>query len=339
MKRLVYFIWALAFPFFLMGGLAVWAVAEVNGVFLGADQGGVNPGEDLLRPGEHYDFPILLARDGNAQYQLKDSDLDGRRLTVQTIKGKEAIENVRLWQQNGGYYLSVDTAAEGITQEIAVEMRIRYAGEGDSFNGSVAMEVGYETADDPQLYSLGEGEFVTMSNDAPVLSEKQLEHLAEINGHQAVTFTGAGWRYEGVVAGMDSLNLTWDNSPIEEIAELFPEHQLAFLSFPALPEFGTSGKLTLEAEELMEGWPEQLYLYRYAYGELFPLAFEEDREAGTITFRPSQLSRYVLSDQPLEKEETPTGYNPQTGDASHLAAALLLGLLALAGAGWMLKKT
>ena len=338
MKRLVCLVCALALPLMLMGGLATWAGAEINGVFLGADDSGIHPGEDLLRPGEHYDFPILLAKDGNAQYQLKDSDLDGRRLTVQTIQGKEAIENVRLWQRDGGYYLSVDTAAESSTEEIPVEMRIRYAGEGDSFTGSVSMTVGYATADDPQLYSLGEGEFVSMDNDAPVLTGDQLKRLTEVNGHEGVTFTGTGWRYEASVAGMDSLNLTWDNRPIEEISNLFPEHQLAFLSFPALPDFGSNGTLTLDAAELMDGWPEEIYLYRYAYGELFPLTFEEDAQAGTITFHPSQLSRYVLSAEPLEITAEENAYNPQTGDISRPEAALILGLTALSGAWIGLKR-
>ena len=118
----------------------------------------------------------------------------------------------------------------------------------------------------------------------------------------------------------------------------YPAQNFRFLSFPAGPDFGGAGTMVLDVEDLPE-FDGEFYLYRRLGDRLYYLKSQYDPQEQTLTFRPSQLGNYLITDRKLGDVELgdvvtgagDNGYapNPDTGGQRAIAPAALLGLAAL----------
>ncbi|MEG2088337.1 MAG: hypothetical protein RR022_09055, partial [Angelakisella sp.] len=124
-------------------------------------------------------------------------------------------------------------------------------------------------------------------------------------------------------AGLGKRNLTYSHRPVEALVEQFPDRQLHFLSFPGEPDFALRGNLVLDVSQFAAAYNHDFYLYRCAYSKMYPLSFDYDRDAGELSFRPSQLSTYLITDRGISlRDNLPvTADDPAAAvNSRHLAA-------------------
>ena len=326
------------------------AQAVINGIFLGSDKNGVNILNDRLRPGEEYLFPVLVAADGTPPVQLTSADLGRNRLEVRVVSGGKAVQSVAVEESEGLVYLSLTAGSRGTLQELEAKLRLNYRTQDSGQNITVTptLRVGYNPMPDDVLAALDPGEHLIIDPQYPVISSRQWETLASLNDHRPVILQGGDWRYEAYVTGLGKRNMTYDHQPVAELVKKFPNPQLHFLSCPGAPDFEVTGQLTLDVLALAEAYNHDFYLYRCAYGKLYPLKFDYDKDAAEISFRPSQLSTYLLTDrrstlvdnQPTDSSNSSSGQeaappmaNPDTGAPAGSLMAWVVSLVSLAGLG------
>ncbi|MEG1777733.1 MAG: hypothetical protein RR209_02040 [Angelakisella sp.] len=324
---------------------ALPASATVNGIFLGSDENGVNIVHDRLRPGEEYYFPVLIAMQVVPPMQLTSSDMERCKLEVRVATGGKAIASAKIEEKNGLVYLCVIPGSRGTVQELTATLRINYRNRDTGENLTVipSLRVGYEPLPEEAVSALVPDEFLIFPNLTPIVSAKQWNALAELNGYRDVTLSGIGWRFTVNTGGLGKRNLVVDHHPVMELVKKHPHHQMHFIGFPSEPDFEVGGRLWLDVSEFAEEYKESFYLYRCAYGKVYPLKFDYDSDSMELTFRPTQLGTYLITDKKITASEassssdsasgdTPTADNPNTGTAQGFPAAAVA-VLALAGLG------
>lgn len=341
-----------------------WAL--VNGVFLGSDQNGVNIINDKLCPGQEYLFPVLVAVDGAPPTQLTSRDLSRNQLEVRPAMGSSAIEALTVEEHDGLVFVRLVPGAQGSTGDQPASLRINYRSRDSLDNITVipSITVGYTPMPDAVLASLEPGDFLQLDNQAPIVTPDQWNSLSQLNEYRSVTMTGDGWQYTANTTRLGKRNMLATRQPDTQLAARFPDHQLQFIGFPGEPTFEGGGRLSLDVSPFAESYNHDFYLYRMAYGQLYPLNYEYDRKAGEISLRPEVLGRYVIADRPLADatEETQTDSpsspsspssnsddastdrsgqelpllpNPGTGVHQGGLMAYIVGLVSLAGLGIM----
>lgn len=333
----------------LMAALAVTpAMATVNGIFIGSDEDGVNILNDLLRPGNEYYFPILVAIDGTRPVNLTAADLERGSMTVRPSNGGSAVSEAEITEREGLVCLRIIPGELGTDQTHEVTLRVNYRSkDGQNVTVLPKLRIGYTTMSDERLSLLDPGEPLEPDPQNPIIMPSQWRKLSELNDFQPVTLIGADWRYTVNVSNLGKRNLLSEHRPNMELVREYPNAKLHFIGFPGTPDFEVKGKLTLDVSEIAEEFGGEFFLYRSAFGKLYPLAFDYDDEAAEITFRPSLLGNYVISDRKLDSTANSGGsesessrpsngsgdeQNPETGHSQSIIA-YIVSLVSIAGLG------
>lgn len=325
----------------MTAAMAVTAFAAEITLSLGADKNGTALSGSVLTPGEEYRFPILAAEEGGEAEQITAAQLEENKLTVTLSKGGTAVLTPTIEKgSNGGYELVVQTKAAYGVKDTDVSLKIRYLVKSSSkelASLTVDFSVGFKSMDDSTLDALGKGEDLIVDPDTPIITKAQFEKLAALNDYKAVVLAHGSWRFSVNVTGMETANLYSSEGAIREIAEKYEDQEFKFLSFPGAPDFGTKGTLTIDVSEEEEDFGGEFYLYRYLDGTLYFLKSQYDAEASELSFTPSQLGTYVITNKEIKSGTVVSGSggtssgsasgslsNPDTGahDLIGLAAAL-----------------
>lgn len=326
---------------------AVPACAAVNGIFLGSDQNGVNILNDRLLPGDEYYFPVLIAMGDLPPMQMTAEDLKRSKLEVRVATGGKALSDATIEEKNGLAYVRILSGGKGTVQELTSTVRINYrSGDtGENITVTPEIRIGYDPMPEEAIAALEPGEFLEIDNLVPIVNAKQWNELSRLNEHRAVTLSGPGWRFTVNTSNLGKRNMVVDHQPIMELTKKYPDHQMHFIGFPGSPDFDVTGKLWLDVSELADEYNEDFYLYRCAYGRIYPLKFDYDKDAAEISFRPSQLSTYLITDREIRgfssstepdssgaNDNAPPQQNPDTGEPVGFPA-LLIAMVSLAGLG------
>lgn len=317
---------------------------------------GVDFTEQDLRPDREYRFPILVRYEDEVPSHLREEEMDGKRFIVSIRQGGDAIYAPAAEVDGGRYYLVVKTKPNYTTKAVQVELlvRLRQQNGGDLSSQTVQLTVGSSRMSDEDMGTVAEGESLRVDNNFPVVTKKQFQRLAEANNYRAVTLAGDGWEYTVNVTDLPDLNLYSTSAISQEVLKKYPDREFYFLSFPASPDFGIPGTMALDVERLTE-FDGEFYLYRRLGDRLYYLKTDYDEDEGTLTFRPSQLGSYLITDGKLGDVELGSGAvtggtnftstaaetapNPETGGQRPAAPAALLALAALSmGALTAFKK-
>ncbi len=298
MKKFVSF----ALAVMMIAAMAVTAFAAVDSISFEQDENGITLGQDQLLPGTTYRFPLLIARDGGLSTNLTPEDLEGHRLDISVTKGSGVITTPKAEEKDGKIYLTFTTSAHYSVKAAEAEIKVRYLSREplkELASVTTAFSVGNGQISDDALAGLEKGDALEISPDAPVLSAAQLEAFAKLNDYKAVTFTGSGWSFTGKVNNMDGLNLYTTQAPIMEVVKKFDENQFKFLTFASKPRFADKGTLTIDVSDVEQKFDGKFFLYKYQDNRLYKLNFRYDEGAGTISFNPSDLGSYVITDREI----------------------------------------
>lgn len=294
-----------------------------------------------LRPDREYRFPILVRYEDEVPSHLREEEMEGKKFVASVRQGGEAVYAPTVEVEGGRYYLVVKTKPNYSTKPTQVELLVRLqnrSGGRELSSNTVLLSVGSSRMPDEEIGTAEAGETVRVDNSSPVITKKQFGTLAAGNNYRAVTLAGDGWEYTVNVTDLPDLNLYSTGAVSQEVLQKYPDREFYFLSFPAAPDFGVAGTMVLDVERLTE-FDGEFYLYRRLGDRLYYLKTEYDEEEGTLTFRPSQLGNYIITDQKLGDVELGTTVggttanvatpNPDTGSRQATGPAALLGLAAL----------
>ena len=315
MKKFV----SLALAVMMIAAMAVTAFAAVDSIALDKDENGVVLGQSLLTPGATYKFPILIAKDGAENADFTEADMDGHKFEITVTKGAAAISTPKVVQEDGKYYLTFTTAsAYGVTA-VDTAVKVRYMSRNplkELASLELSFSVGHSQVSDEAIDALSPGEALEISPSAPVLTAKQLEAFAKLNQYKAVTFAGSGWTFTGKVNNMNGLNLYTTQAPVMEIVRKYEDNQFKFLSFSGKPKFDEKGSLTIDVTDVEQQFDGQFFLYKYQDNRLYKLKFTYDEGAGTISFTPSDLGSYVITDKEITDVQLGGSGSSSSGSSS-----------------------
>lgn len=345
MKKLLSF--GMAALMLLITALPAFAADVAMDLSFRFEMDGVDFSDQNLQPDREYRFPVLVRYEDEVPSHLREEETEGKRFTVSLRQGGDAVYTPTLEVEGGRYYLVVKTKPRYSTKAAQVEFLIRLL---DRATGAkiaeetVQLAVGSSRLPDENMGAVEEGEAFRVDNNFPVITKKQFQRLAEGNGYRAVTLAGDGWEYTVNVTDLGERNLYSTNAVSQDVLQKYPGQEFYFLSFPASPDFGVTGTMVLDVEDLTE-FDGEFYLYRRLGNRLYYLKTQYDEEEQTLTFRPSQLGSYLVTDRKLgdvELSGTATGtgtgdagtgasdpLNPDTGSRQATGPAALLALVAL----------
>ena len=262
--------------------------------------GGADAQAEGLRPGEEYRFPLMIRYEDEVPSHLRLEEGEGKRFSLAIQQGEEVIQPPRIETERGRYYLTVTTKPVYGTRTAPAEILVRLLDEKtgkELGRDTVRMEVGSLTT--KEVEDLPAGEALRVSNAAPVVTAEQFQSLSDKNDGEEVTLVGPGWEYQVDVAGAAEQNLYSTAAVVPEVLERYPEQEFRFLSFPGKPEFGKAGTMTVDVSDLSASYGGEFYLYRYLGDRLYYLRSEYDPKGETLTFRPSRLGTYVITDREI----------------------------------------
>lgn len=331
--------------------LPAFGAEVMMNISIGLVTGGVDYNDQNLQPGREYRFPILVRYEDEVPSQLREEEMEGKRLTASLLQGN-AASAPSLEVDGGRYYLVLQTKPDYSTKasqlEVQVKLQERPSGR-ELSRAAVRLTVGSSRMPDESVGEIREGDVFRVDNRSPVVTKKQFQRLAEQNSYRAVTLAGEGWEYTVNVTDLGDRNLYSTSAVSQEVLQKYPAQNFRFLTFPAAPDFGVQGTMVLDVEDLAE-FEGEFYLYRRLGDRLYYLKSQYDPQEQTLIFRPSQLGSYLITDRKLGDvelgdvvtgaggtvEDTP---NPDTGGQRGIAPAALLALAALAtGAAVTFKK-
>jgi len=205
--------------------------------------------------------------------------------------------------------------------------------------------------------SYGEGDTVTISNDTPIWTKKQIERLVEANNYKAITLEheDGSWTYEGRMNGMGDTNFYTTQDVIPSIMNKY-DQDFKFLILPAGVTFPTNGEMRIDVSDVSVDW-DRVYTYLYRNGKLTRINTTYDSQDDMIVFRTNYLGAFVMTpveitdttvlEQPTEVSPAPspapgTGVggtnNPNTGIPAGMNLIVGLGSLSLLTAGTVILR-
>ena len=323
--------------------------AEISGVSFDFGAGGIDPSSQSLRPDEEYRFPVLVRYGEEEPSHLTGDEMEGKRFTVTLKEGGAAVNTPTFEEDGGKYYLVIKTKANYTTKitDVSFQVRLSDRSSGKQLAESqVELTAGFPRMPDEVFDGLTAGENLPVDNDTPVITAKQFEKLAALNSYKAVTLTGEGWRFTVKVNDLGDRNLYSTAAPITAIVQKYEDQEFKFLSFPGSPDFGVKGEMAIDVSDVESEFDGQFYLYRYLDGKLYFLNSEYDEGEGEVTFSPSQLGSYVITNEKLTDVQVGGSgssggtQNPETGAAGvgGIAAAVALTALVSAAAASRRRK-
>lgn len=332
-----------------------------------------------LEPDTEYSFDILFNNTGapisNATIKsaplLTESMLNGGTLRLRTIKGSSSIQSARIKTIGRGdsavYSLVINTRDNYGTKMNEVEYSLSVNGNtSGTFNdSSYLFEVGYQSIDDSET-NIGEGGYITITNDYPVITKDQFTDIAKSVNYKTVNFEGedGGWVFVGRVSGMGDSNFRYTYDVVPELINKFPDQEYKFLTFNAGVTFPSTGEMRIDASDISESFS-QMHTYLYRNGKLTRVDASHDKIKDELVFRTNYLGSFIITDKPItdstlltdtttenntdttgttdttdttDTNQNQTGTNPSTGASSAMNAAVAMGLAALVSAGMLSRK-
>ena len=257
-----------------------------------------------LQPNQEYRIPILAQYEDEPPTHLRAEDLGGRRFAVSLREGTDALYLPTVETDQGLCWLVVKTRPSYTTTSASAKVLLRLL-EKDSpkevSRTEASLRVASRQMSDQTVDALKASDSLPVENTAPVITEKQFQRISQQNSYRAVTLAGAGWEYTVGVGGLGTRNLYSTTATRPEFAMAYPGQPFVFLSFPGAPDFGAAGTMVIDVSETPEEFEGQYHLYRLLDDRLYYLRSDYDSEAGTLTFRPSQLGDYVITNRELEE--------------------------------------
>lgn len=370
MKKILSFGLAMA----MTAAMAVTAfAAEIAGIsFDFTDSNDNDWSVQSLVPNQEYRFPVLVQYGEEVPSHLTGEEMEGKRFTVTLEQGGTVVNTPTLEEEDGKYYLVVKTKANyaAKTSEVSFQVRLSDKSSGRELaKTQVELTVGFSKMPDEAFENISAGESFRVDNATPVITAKQFEKLAALNSYKAVTLSGDGWEYTVKVTDLSDRNLYSTHAPVNAILQKYENQEFKFLSFPGNPDFAVKGQLTIDVSDVEDTFDGEYYLYRYLDGRLYFLNSQYDEGNASITFSPSQLGSYVITNKKFSDVQVggSTGgssssgssssgsssagssnsgssssgsgvQNPETGDNSMVGIAAALALAALASAAVVGKK-
>lgn len=267
---------------------------------IGEDEEGVRLEEDLLEPGEEYRFPVSLRTEDDGEISITDQLLEEYRFTYTRLSGT-GVKRFEIADYRGSYYLYVETETTKSSDLEDVKYRVKLLQESDrqaAINQQIRFTYGYQELDNRYVKSLEKGETVEIDNDAPVLTQRQLERIAELNDYRRVTLAGDDWSYTVMLSDEEDKNFRFTNAGVKEILEKYPDQDFKFFTFPGTPSFSTTGTVVLDVSDVAEEFG-QLYTYRYADGQIYYIKAVPGEEEDTLTFRTRRLDTFLVTNRSL----------------------------------------
>ena len=354
-------------------------------LFLVMDDRIVEP-EMLLEPDSEYTMDVYYADADVTNFDvtssvaantdlkpLTENDLKitgsntNAKLRLRSGKGTSVIASAKLDTTGVGaskrYQVKFETKDLYNTKQTEVEYRLVITGTPDNASlqaggeGTVAFLVGHGIMDDDDVDSYGEGDTVTISNDTPIWTKKQIERLVEANNYKAITLEheDGSWTYEGRMNGMGDTNFYTTQDVIPSIMNKY-DQDFKFLILPAGVTFPTNGEMRIDVSDVSDDW-DRVYTYLYRNGKLTRINTTYDSQDDMIVFRTNYLGAFVMTpveitdttvlEQPTEVSPAPspapgTGVggtnNPNTGIPAGMNLIVGLGSLYLLTAGTVILR-
>lgn len=302
MKKVLSFILAFA----TVSTMAVSAIADeakaAAGLSFGADAESEKTMQNLLTPGEEYQFPIYITNEEGKTEQIQDKHLDGHKLRVEIKDGKSAVESVKVEEGDNGYVLEVETVSGWPTKQTefvgALKMVKKTNGQ-SVYTVDINFTVGYGKISASSLEGVKNGEYVFIEDSAPVISQEQMKKLESYANGKKVTFTNGDWTYEVRISDQEAVNMLNNQRTIREVVEKFEDNNFKFVSFPAGPEFDFNGTMNIDVADEMDEF-ENFFVYRYYKGKLTKMDAKLDKNDKTVSFETKTLGRFVITDKAIE---------------------------------------
>lgn len=301
----------------------------------------------------------------NGGTPLTGADLYGGTIRLRTLKGSTNIQSARIRSTGRGatatYELVVTTRATFGTKINEVQYNLGVTGNSDgTFIDSVhTFEVGYQQINDDDL-SIGEGGYITISNDFPVITKDQFTTLARNVNYRTVNFEAedGGWHFTGRVSGMGDTNFYYTYDVIGDLINRFPDQEYKFLNFRAGVTFPASGEMRIDVSDIYDDFG-TMYAYLYRNGRLTKIDTTYDNGTNELVFRTNYLGSFVITDreitdtsivgtepgttepeetEPEETERPNNVNNPATGADAAMNLVVALGLVSLVTAGAVSRK-
>ncbi len=308
------------------------------------------------------------------------------KLRLRSGKGNSAVDSASLKTSGSGaakvYRLVIETKDTYNTKQIETEYKFSVVGTTDTAvlntngTGAVSFKIGHKIMDDDEVDSYGEGDTVTISNEYPIWTKKQIERLVKENDYRAIELEheDGSWFYEGRMNGMGDTNFFTTQEAIPAIINLEEdlydiagdsnvyERDYKFLILPAGVTFPTNGEMRIDVSDVSGTW-DRMFTYLYRNGTLTRINTTYNAVDDVIVFRTNYLGAFVMTDREITNTNvlgqdpanslppetpapapapTPTpapgNQNPNTGLPAALNLSLGLGSLSLLTAGSMIVR-
>ena len=334
--------------------------------------------EERLEPGTEYEFMIFFnASAANVDYNVGEnvtqppydttlrplrevdifnSDHPNGRLRFRATRGANVLASTDLRLRGPGadrsYHAIVTTRDAYGTSMTDVTFAFQISGRTMPApvleDSTIGLQVGWARFLDSEIDSYTEGDIVTITNERPVMTRRQVERLVRNFNHRAIEleFEGGLWRYTGRMSGMGDINFFTTEDVIPAIINRH-DQDFKFLSFPAGITFPTNGELRIDVSDVSHVW-DRIYTYLYRDGRLTRINTSYDSVEDMIYFRTNFLGMFVMTDveitdagliqEPTPEPETPgtqepsppSTHNPPTG-----LPAATNGVNTIAGLGFL----
>lgn len=356
---------------------------EEGELFLVIEDRIVEP-EMRLEPNSSYTMDVYFAAaadsnidlsvgvSGNTNFrQLREADLvitgakNNAKLRMRSGKGTSVMSVAKLTTTGVGaskrYIVEFETKDLYNTKQTDVEYRFSITGKPDlaalqtGGEGTVGFKVGHGIMDDDDVDSYGEGDTVTISNDTPIWTKKQIERLVKAFNYRAIHLEheDGSWAYEGRMNGMGDTNFYTTQEVIPSIVNKL-DQDFKFLILPAGVTFPTNGELRIDVSDVSDDW-DRVYTYLYRNGRLTRVNTTYDSLDDMIVFRTNYLGAFVLTPEeitdttiiapPTEESPAPSPApdtdgtrNPNTGIPLGMNLVVGLGSLSLLTAGSVILR-
>ena len=148
---------------------------------------------------------------------------------------------------------------------------------------------------------------LVVDNENPVISAEQFRELDRTMEDETLTIRGKNWSYEVRIKEQGSVNMSYNDTLIREIARQFQEQVFDF-----------TGTLTINAADMLNKY-DSVYVYSYYQGKLSKIWATVDKENGTVSFPTKYFGHFVITDKEIPNgtkikgSPSSTKPNPPTG--------------------------
>lgn len=296
----------------------------------------------LLTPNQTLRFPILVTDENSKTEQFNSELSDEFRVKIETKLGKNAVNSIKIVEDNKLYYLEIKTVLGYPTEQFDYEgsMKITSKTTGETLGTmNVSFKTGYEKVSDEAIEAAKNGAYLFIDDKNPVITAEQFSEIDKAVNGDKIIITNGHWAYEVRVNGQTSVNLHNNQKSIKEILTKFENQDFRFVNFPAGPAFDFTGKLTIDVSEFLEE-NDEIFVYSYYNNKLNKVFATINYDEGTASFDTKYFGRFVITNEEIKNgtfvedcqndcEETvtpsnPSKPNPETGIAGIEKMAALM---------------